>query len=144
MTNEEISLRHYVDQRFSDFERLVTTALVAAEKLVTLSFSASEKAVDKADHAQELRNTVANEFRDSLGDLSQLMWTIKEGKATVDSLRAEHIALINSLDKRLTEYIATKAGETTGRVSLRTLIFSVMGTIATTTIAVTAIFNAFK
>lgn len=90
----------YINQRFTDLalqlrERYeaqqtgVTAALAAAEKAVNAALIAAEKAVDKAEGAQQLRNEAQNEFRKSLSDLSGLMWTIKEGTATVDALRRE-------------------------------------------------------
>lgn len=90
----------YINQRFGDLslqlrERYeaqqtgVTAALAAAEKAVNAALIAAEKAVDKAEGAQQLRNEAQNEFRKSLSDLSGLMWTIKEGAATVDALRRE-------------------------------------------------------
>jgi hypothetical protein len=101
----------YNNQRFTDLalqlrERYeaqqtgVTAALAAAEKAVNAALIAAEKAVDKAEGAQQLRNEAQNEFRKSLSDLSGLMWTIKEGQATVDSLRREITLSIQSLEKR--------------------------------------------
>src|SRR4249920_340886 len=88
----------YVSQRFSDMalqlrERYeaqqtgVTAALAAAEKAVTAALIAAEKAVDKAEGAQQLRNEAQNEFRQSLSDLSALMWTSKEGTEKVEGVR---------------------------------------------------------
>jgi hypothetical protein len=90
----------HINQRFADLslqlrERYeaqqigLTAALAAAEKAVNAALVAAEKAVDKAEGAQQLRNEAQNEFRKSLSDLSGLMWTIKEGTATVESLRRE-------------------------------------------------------
>jgi capsule polysaccharide export protein KpsE/RkpR len=81
----------YVNQRFEDAEKAVSAALIA-----------SEKAVNKAEGAQQLRNESQNEFRKSLSDLSGLMWTTKEGTATVDSLRRELTIAINNLDTKIT------------------------------------------
>jgi chromosome segregation ATPase len=102
----------YIGQRFNDLslqlrERYeaqqtgVTAALAAAEKAVNAALIAAEKAVDKAEGAQQLRNEAQNEFRKSLSDLSGLMWTIKEGTATVESLRRE----INTSQKALEDRI---------------------------------------
>jgi hypothetical protein len=103
----------YINQRFGDLslqlrERYeaqqtgVTAALAAAEKAVNAALIAAEKAVDKAEGAQQLRNEAQNEFRKSLSDLSGLMWTTKEGTATVDSLRRELSTALNNLDTKIT------------------------------------------
>jgi len=102
----------YINQRFSDLslqlrERYeaqqigVTAALAAAEKAVNAALIAAEKAVDKAEQAQGLRNQAQNEFRKSLSDLSNLMWTTKEGAAAVDSLRREFDASLEQLQTRV-------------------------------------------
>ncbi len=102
----------YINQRFSDIalqlrERYeaqqtgLSAALAAAEKAVTAALIAAEKAVDKAERAQELRNQVANEFRQSLQDLSSLMWTIKEGTEAVNSLRREIDVTQKAVEKRV-------------------------------------------
>jgi hypothetical protein len=102
----------FINQRFGDLslqlrERYeaqqtgVTAALAAAEKAVGAALTAAEKAVDKAERAQELRNQVSNEFRESLSDLSGLMWTTKEGQASVDSVRREIAASIDNMDKKV-------------------------------------------
>ncbi len=95
-----VTFEKYINQRFVDLslqlrERYeaqqtgLAAALAAAEKAVNAALIAAEKAVDKAEGAQQLRNESQNEFRKSLSDLSGLMWTIKEGQATVEALRRE-------------------------------------------------------
>ncbi len=102
----------FINQRFSDLslqlrERYeaqqtgVTAALAAAEKAVNAALIAAEKAVDKAEGAQQLRNEAQNEFRKSLSDLSGLMWTIKEGQATVDAIRREFTLTQHQQEERL-------------------------------------------
>ena len=102
----------YISQRFSDLslqlrERYeaqqtgVIAALAAAEKAVNAALIAAEKAVDKAEGAQQLRNEAQNEFRKSLSDLSGLMWTIKEGTATVEGLRRELTMTLNTTTTRV-------------------------------------------
>ncbi len=106
------SFEKFINQRFTDFalqlrERYeaqqdsVTAALGAAEKAVTAALTAAEKAVDKAEGAQQLRNAAQNEFRQSLSDLSSLMWTSKEGIASLESLRREIDVRIKSTDEKL-------------------------------------------
>ena len=102
----------YINQRLSDLslqlrERYesqqvgVTNALAAAEKAVNAALIAAEKAVDKAEGAQQLRNVAQNEFRQSLADLSKLMWTRQEGATAVESVSRELSAGITTLDKRV-------------------------------------------
>jgi hypothetical protein len=125
----------YINQRFSDLalqlrERYeaqqigVTAALAAAEKAVTAALIAAEKAVDKAERAQELRNQVANEFRDSLSDLSGLMWTTKEGQAAVDSVRREFMLTLESSVKRIGT-LETEHANIQGRIWAVSALFSI-------------------
>lgn len=104
----------YINQRFGDLslqlrERYeaqqtgVTAALAAAEKAVNAALIAAEKAVDKAEGAQQLRNEAQNEFRKSLSDLSGLMWTTKEGSASVDALRRELTISVDGSIRRVGE-----------------------------------------
>ena len=102
----------YISQRFVDMslnlrERWeaqqigLTAALAAAEKAVNAALIAAEKAVDKAESAQQLRNEVANEFRNSLADLSKLMWLAKDGQGAVESLRRELSVAIAQMGDRI-------------------------------------------
>jgi hypothetical protein len=102
----------YITQRFNDLslqlrERYeaqqtgVTAALAAAEKAVNAALIAAEKAVDKAESAQQLRNVAQNEFRQSLADLSKLMWTRIEGTEKVDSTNREIHAITSRLEERM-------------------------------------------
>lgn len=97
-----ITFEKYINQRFSDLslqlrERYeaqqtgLAAALAAAEKAVNAALIAAEKAVDKAEGAQQLRNVAQNEFRQSLSDLSKLMWTRLEGTEKVESFRREYL-----------------------------------------------------
>ena len=47
-------------------------------------------------------------FRKSLSDLSGLMWTTKEGAATVESLRREITASIENMDKKIASLSANR------------------------------------
>lgn len=125
----------HINQRFSDMSQQlreryeaqqigVTAALAAAEKAVTAALIAAEKAVDKAERAQELRNQVANEFRESLSDLSGLMWTTKEGQAAVDSLRRELTMTLESATKRL-GMLETGHANIQGRIWAVSALFSI-------------------
>lgn len=116
----------YINQRFSDMalqlrERYeaqqtgVTAALAAAEKAVTAALIAAEKAVDKAENAQQLRNEVANEFRNSLSDLSKLMWLAKDGQAALESLRRELSLAIHQAEDRVSK-LEAGASNIQGRI----------------------------
>lgn len=126
----------YMNQRFGDLslqlrERYeaqqtgVTAALAAAEKAVNAALIAAEKAVDKAEGAQQLRNEAQNEFRKSLSDLSGLMWTIKEGTATVDALRRELTITQNALQSRV-GVLETGYANIQGRIWAVSALFAVV------------------
>ncbi len=126
----------FINQRFADLslhlrERYeaqqtgVTAALAAAEKAVNAALIAAEKAVDKAEGAQQLRNEAQNEFRKSLSDLSGLMWTIKEGTATVESLRREFSLLQHQTDERISK-LETGASNIQGRIWAVSAIWAIV------------------
>ena len=107
-----VTFEKYINQRFSDLslqlrERYeaqqtgLAAALAAAEKAVNAALIAAEKAVDKAEGAQQLRNVAQNEFRQSLSDLSKLMWTRTEGIEKVESMNREIHTMIVALDTRI-------------------------------------------
>ena len=56
--------------------------------------------MDKAEGAQQLRNVAQNEFRQSLSDLSKLMWTRQEGMASVESGNREIGVMIANMERR--------------------------------------------
>jgi signal transduction histidine kinase len=148
----------YINQRFGDLslqlrERYeaqqtgVTAALAAAEKAVNAALIAAEKAVDKAEGAQQLRNEAQNEFRKSLSDLSGLMWTIKEGTATVEALRREFMAINSNVDKQINDI--SKTVETRVRIlesmfaNIQGRIWAISGAFALAASVLTAIIVAF-
>ncbi len=129
----------YINQRFGDLslqlrERYeaqqtgVTAALAAAEKAVNAALIAAEKAVDKAEGAQQLRNEAQNEFRKSLSDLSGLMWTIKEGSATVDAVRREIGITLSALQARL-GILESAHANIQGRIWAVSALFAVVALI---------------
>jgi hypothetical protein len=131
-----VTFEKYINQRFSDLslqlrERYeaqqtgLAAALAAAEKAVNAALIAAEKAVDKAEGAQQLRNEAQNEFRKSLSDLSGLMWTIKEGTATVDALRREFTLLQHQSDERVGK-LETGASNIQGRIWAVSAIWAVI------------------
>lgn len=129
----------YINQRFGDLslqlrERYeaqqtgVTAALAAAEKAVNAALIAAEKAVDKAEGAQQLRNEAQNEFRKSLSDLSGLMWTIKEGTSTVDSLRREMTITQQTLQNRV-GVLETGYANIQGRIWAVSALFAIVAMV---------------
>ena len=115
-----------LQQRFEAQQTSVSTAMVAAEKAVNAALTAAEKAVDKAEQAQALRNQVSNEWRESLSDLSGLMWTVKEGTAALDSLRRE-------LDIRI-KAIEAITNNLQGRMTMLAIIWGVIVVLASAVI----------
>jgi hypothetical protein len=115
----------YINRRLDDLASQFNERLVAAEKAVNTAFVSSEKAVDKAEKAQQLRNEAQNEFRQSLSDLSGLMWTIKEGQAAIESLRREMAVEIGSLSARLSIVEAAYAN-LQGRIWAVSALFAII------------------
>ena len=107
--------------------------MVAAEKAVNAALTAAEKAVDKAEQAQALRNQVSNEWRESLSDLSALMWTVKEGTAALDALRREFDIRYASIEGKVAE-LATAAANLQGRFAMIGLVWGVIVVIASAAI----------
>ena len=129
----------FINQRFSDLslqlrERYeaqqtgLAAALAAAEKAVNAALIAAEKAVDKAEGAQQLRNEAQNEFRKSLSDLSGLMWTIKEGTATVEALRRELSITQNALQSRVGT-LETGYANIQGRIWAVSALFAIVALV---------------
>jgi hypothetical protein len=126
----------YINQRFSDLslqlqqrfeaqQTSVSNAMVAAEKAVNAALTAAEKAVDKAEQAQALRNEAQNEFRESLSDLSGLMWTSKEGIAALDALRREQEIRNTSIEEKMTG-LATDAANLQGRLAMLGFVWGII------------------
>ena len=98
-----VDLSMNLRERFEAQQTGLAAALSAAEKAVNAALIAAEKAVDKAERAQELRNQVANEFRQSLQDLSRLMWPIAAGEAAVAAMRREFQQAHDALTAKVEE-----------------------------------------
>ena len=113
-----------LQQRFEAQQTSVSTAMVAAEKAVNAALTAAEKAVDKAEQAQALRNQAQNEFRQSLSDLSGLMWTTKEGTAALESLRREMEIRVKSLEEKV-NHMAAEAANLQGRIAMIGIVWGV-------------------
>ena len=85
----------------------------------------AEKAVDKAEGAQQLRNEAQNEFRQSLADLSKLMWTREEGTNALGALGRELNITIKSLESR-TGTLETGYANVQGRIWSVSALFAVI------------------
>jgi hypothetical protein len=134
----------YISQRFSDlslqlqqrFEAQQTglsTAMAAAEKAVIAALTAAEKAVDKAEQAQGLRNVAQNEFRESLSDLSKLMWTIKEGSEALAGLRREIEIRFGSLETNV-NHLNIQSANLQGRLATIGIVWGVIVIVASAAI----------
>lgn len=83
-------------QRF-DWERAHNAALRATDReAIEKALNAAQTAVDKSERAQELRNQVSNEFRQTLADQANTFWTIKEGQAALKSVEDKLIAAVDN------------------------------------------------
>jgi len=122
-----------LQQRFEAQQTSVSTAMVAAEKAVNAALTAAEKAVDKAEQAQALRNEAQNEFRKSLGDLSGLMWTTKEGTAALDALRREIDIRIKASEESLSS-LKSSYDNLHGRLAMIGIVWGVVVVIASVVI----------
>jgi hypothetical protein len=134
----------YIAQRFSDlslqlqqrFEAQQSglgTAMIAAEKAVNAALIAAEKAVDKAEQAQALRNQAQNEFRQSLSDLSGLMWTTKEGTAALEALRREVDIRIKQIEINMNG-INAMAANLQGKITMIGIVWGIIVVVASVAI----------
>lgn len=99
--SEMVTLREYIDQRFSDANRAVEAALAA-----------QEKAVLKAEAAAEARFVLLNELR--------------QGVATKEQVEA-----IEKLMQTLTDRMNVNDGKTTGMDKSWAILLGVVGSVAT-------------
>lgn len=97
-------LRNYLDQRFSDNDKAVQTALVAQEKAVTAALQASKEAVLKAEIATEKRFDSVNEFRAQLADQSATLMPRSEFQVQHAALNDKIDTLIKSTETKSEEY----------------------------------------
>jgi hypothetical protein len=77
----QVSLRDYVDMRFTEGSKAVDAALVAQEKAVSAAMEAANKATSKAERAANDRFEAVNEFRQTLTDQASTFVTNAEFKA---------------------------------------------------------------
>lgn len=97
MGKDNVSLREYVDQRFSAQDKAVAAALAAQEKAVTAALAAADRAVAKAEGASERRFESINEFRGALSDSARLLMPRAEAEQAVRAMTEK----IDELAKRV-------------------------------------------
>jgi hypothetical protein len=103
VTNDAISLREYVDTRFSAQEKAVAAALAAAKEAVAAALAAADRAVAKAEAASERRFEGVNEFRSSLNDQSRLLMPRSESEQAMRAMTEKIDVLtarVNARDDR--------------------------------------------
>lgn len=121
----DVSLRDFIERIILEHERRFEQRFSDAEKAVKNALAAAEKAVDKSEAAQGVRNALQNEFRASLGDLSKLMWTSKEGTSALDGLRRELESRIKSLEENISG-LKTISDNLQGRFAMIAIIWGVI------------------
>jgi hypothetical protein len=92
MTDTAISLREYVDTRFHDQEKAVSTALAAQKEAVAAALAAADRAVTKAEIAATAKFESVNEFRGTLDDNARLLMP-----------RAEVGQIVKALEEKIAE-----------------------------------------
>jgi hypothetical protein len=103
VTDDAISLREYVDTRFSAQEKAVAAALAAAKEAVAAALAAADRAVAKAEASSERRFEGVNEFRASLNDQSRLLMPRSESEQAMRSMTEKIDVLtarVNARDDR--------------------------------------------
>ncbi len=121
----------YITQRFNDLSLQLQQRFDAQQTLMSAVTLAAEKAVNKAEQAQAQRNESQNEFRKSLGDLSGLMWTTKEGTAALDSLRREFAAKLNNEEEKV-NMLSSQYSNLQGRFAMIGIVWGVLVALAST------------
>jgi hypothetical protein len=92
--------------------------LQAQERQVAVAFESTQRAIDKAERAQELRNTVANEFRAQLGDQAATFMPRKESESALlgvqhrleESVRAGRQEMVGKYEALRQEMVARYDG----------------------------------
>lgn len=105
---DDVPLREYVEALFAQRDKGVEAALASAEKAVEAALAAAEKATDKAELAQRVHDTGANEFRQQLKDQVATFPTRRELQTVVDQLSKVEKAVSNLEGRAL--ILATSAG----------------------------------
>lgn len=102
-TDDSVSLREYVDNRFEAQDKAVAAALAAQEKAVTAALAAADRAVAKAETAYERRFESMNEFRGALADSARLLMPRLEAEQQMRAMTEkidEVTKRVNSRDDR--------------------------------------------
>lgn len=110
MSDDEVPLKVYIDQRFSDQDKAVQATLLAAEKAVT-----------KAEISSDKRFDAVNEFRAQLTDQTATFITRAE-------YEAQHAALQDRVSE-LTNRFNTNNGQFQGDQLTKANIYTVVTVI---------------
>ena len=145
----EISLRDYVDTKFTGIEDLFETKIVANEKAVELAsrmlstrftgiedlfetkIVANEKAVELASRTLSARLDLMNEFRSQLKDQANTFFP-----------RAEHEIYMKAVDKDIRELRESRA-ELAGKASQKAVTISVIIAVISTLISIISLMHGF-
>lgn len=81
---------------------------------MSAALASTEKAIDKAERAQQLRNEVSNEFRETLSDQATRLITRDEAEKQIAAVRAELKAELRGL-KEASEAERSRSDKTEGK-----------------------------
>lgn len=109
-SDQDLSLREYIDMRFGEQKEAVNAALIAADKAVNAALSAADRAVAKAEIATEKRFDSVNEFRGALNDNARLLMPRAEAERAFAALGEK----IEELTKRVIAHEETAKGAIQG------------------------------
>lgn len=120
--SNQMSLREYVDVRFSDQENAVAAALRGQEKAVSAALAAAKEAVIKAETASEKRFEGVNEFRAALSDQGRLMMPRAEAEQAFKA--------INDKLDLLTARVVAREERAVGMVQFWGILIGAVGLIS--------------
>jgi hypothetical protein len=128
------SLKAHYDQRLSDAEKAVASALAAAEKAVSAALVAAEKAVEKAETNAEKWRANANEWRQAMNDREKQFASREQMDTEFKSVRAEIAGLRESRAAGGGADMRGKAVVDSGRANAM-LVIAVVGSIVSLAVA---------
>lgn len=132
VATDSISLREYVDTRFSAQEKAVSAALAAQERAVAAALAAADRAVLKAETASEKRFDAVNEFRAALADNFRTLMPRSESEQGIRALTEKLDTLtarVNARDDR-GRGMGALWGVATGAIGLLIGIISIVFAVA--------------
>ncbi len=81
--SDQITLKEYVDGRFTSLEKTTADALVAATKAVDAALIAADKAVSKSEAERKDWQKASNEWRGAMSDRERDFLTRREFYAMI-------------------------------------------------------------